>query len=227
MLYWTQYEILERLPPRIINTTVTVYVWLPQETQAGHASMTLGNGRHISLWPAEEKYGVKGKKMKKAKYDQKDLKSHSVDEDIELEGREFDASFEFDFLDENAIQEWWDEFDIKWSIIKQNCCKTVIDGLRAGGTEKSLSLKDKLYGMLHNGRPWFPAELFLWTPNQVIVYCSKMLNCCRGGLLTTAAWTFWPAKTVQYAKNSKNPNFLARQQAISGTVILRRNQTHD
>ena len=42
--------------------------------------------------------------MKKAKYDQKDLKSHSVDEDIELEGREFDASFEFDFLDENAIQ---------------------------------------------------------------------------------------------------------------------------
>ena len=44
--------------------TVTIYVWLPRYHEAGHASMRLGNGTYISLYPGEDKMGKKKKRKK-------------------------------------------------------------------------------------------------------------------------------------------------------------------
>ena len=88
--------------------TVTVYVWLPRGGQVGHASMGLGNGTYISLWPGENKTGKKKKqkKVNKEKKEQHSERSDSLDEDIANEERSYDSSFNIEGLDENAIQRW-------------------------------------------------------------------------------------------------------------------------
>ena len=141
--------------------TVTVYVWLPRGGQVGHASMRLGNGTYISLWPGEDKTGKKKKKGKKQHHEER---SESLAEDIESEERHYDTSFDIEGLNEAAMQWWWDNFNIRWSLLDQNCCKTVIDGLRAGGSESRLSFVARVY---------YRATL-LWTPFRVMTYCSQM-----------------------------------------------------
>ena len=153
--------------------TVTVYVWLPRLGQVGHASMELGNGTYISLWPGESKAGKskkkkdkkkKSEKKKKTKKDPYNERSESWYEDIENEGRWHDQSFKFEGLDEDAIQRWWDDFNTSWNLFGQNCCKTVIDGLRIGGSESRLSFMARSYY----------AVTLLWTPFRVMTYCSQM-----------------------------------------------------
>ena len=146
--------------------TVTVYVWLPRGGQVGHASMCLGNGTYISLWPGEDKMGKKKKrkKIEKEKKEHHNERSESLEEDIDNEGRSYDKSFVFEGLDIDAIQQWWDNFNTRWSLLGQNCCKTVIDGLRAGGSDGRLSFGDRLnYGIT-----------LIWFPFRVMEYCSKM-----------------------------------------------------
>ena len=65
--------------------TVHVYVWLPELPQVGHASLELGDGTYISLWPGEE----------------------SVDqiEDKEEEERSPDRRFDIDGLNERKIKD--------------------------------------------------------------------------------------------------------------------------
>ena len=146
--------------------TVTVYVWLPRRGQVGHASMTLENGTHISLWPGEDKTGKKKKRKKvnKGKKENHSERSESLEEDIENEDRSYDSLFDIKGLDEFNIQTWWDNFKITWSLLGQNCCKTVIDGLRAGGSECQLSFVARAYFRL----------TLLWTPFRVMTYCSQM-----------------------------------------------------
>ena len=146
--------------------TVTVYVWLPSVGQVGHASMCLGNGTYISLWPGEDKMGKKKKKKKieKGKKEQHNERSESLEEDVENEQRRHDLSFNIQGLDEDAIQRWWDVFNTRWSLLRQNCCKTVIDGLRAGGSDRRLIISDRVYY-------W---TVLLWTPIYVMTYCSHL-----------------------------------------------------
>ena len=146
-----------------MKMTVTVYVWLPQSTQVGHASMRLGNGTYISLWPGENKTGIKKKKVEKRKKRQPNERSESLEEDIENEGRYYDQHFDFEKLDESATQIWWDEFITRWNLLGQNCCKTVIDGLRAGGSERLV------YGLIY-----LYVLTLLWTPSEVVKYCSLL-----------------------------------------------------
>ena len=146
--------------------TVTVYVWLPRLGQVGHASMRLENGTYISLWPGEDKTGKKKKrkKVKKGKKENHSERSESLEEDIENEDRRYDSSFVIKGLNEIDIQTWWYNFNITWSLLGQNCCKTVIDGLRAGGSERQLSFASRVYYRL----------TLLWTPFRVMTYCSQM-----------------------------------------------------
>ena len=146
--------------------TVTIYVWLTRRGHYGHASMRLGNGTYISLWPAENNTRKKKKRKKVENGTQEPLyeRSESLAEDIYNEERSFDFRFDIEGLDERTMQRWWDNFHTKWSLLGQNCCKTVIDGLRVGGSERWL-------GFL--GRCYYAVTL-LWTPFRVKTYCSQM-----------------------------------------------------
>ena len=140
--------------------TVTVYVWLPKAGAVGHASMKLENGTYISLWPSE---GVTKTNKKKSQHGER---NESLDEDIYYEERPPDLVFHISDLDEGAIQRWWDNFDEKYNLIRQNCCNTVIGGLRAGGSDGKLSYSDR--------------EKFrtvpIWTPAAVAEYCRKLTD---------------------------------------------------
>ena len=63
--------------------------------QLGHAAITLEDGTHIRLWPTEKTEG------KKCKENPRDV--GSLSEDVSLEGRRPDKTFEVTGLDENRI----------------------------------------------------------------------------------------------------------------------------
>ena len=86
--------------------TVTIYVWLPPGDQVGHASMRLGNGTYISLWPGEDKMGTtkKRKKIGKGKKQQHEERSESLEDDIEPEERSYDKLFYIEELNEAAVE---------------------------------------------------------------------------------------------------------------------------
>ena len=142
--------------------TVTVYVWRANGSQVGHASMELGDGTYISLWPGEGKAGKK-KKQKKGK--KQDIRtSENLEEDIAEEKRSPTHTFYIHGLNENKIKRWWHGFNKdSWSWT-QNCCKTVIDGLRKGGSDRKLSHIDRVYYNI----------TIIWTPRRVAKYCQDL-----------------------------------------------------
>ena len=81
-----------------------VYIWYPSwnEKQLGHASLTLNDGTHISWWPTGK---IQGKKSKK-----NPREVGPLEEDIKLEGRKPDKTFEVTGLDGNRIKRWWEDW---------------------------------------------------------------------------------------------------------------------
>ena len=140
--------------------TVKVYIWLTTKESVGHAAMELGDGTYISLWPGEDKAGSK-KKSKNGK--KQDIHvSESLEDDIEGEERKYDTQYQIHNLDEKRIKHWWRDFcKTSWSW-RQNCCKTVIDGLREGGSDDQLSWIVRMN---------FKTEV-IWAPHKVCEYCS-------------------------------------------------------
>ena len=140
--------------------TVTVYVWLPNAPAVGHASMQLENGTYISLWPSVSL--AKANKMK----NQHGARHESLNVDIYYEKRPPDLVFHISDLDEGAIQHWWDNFYDRYNLVRQNCCNTVIGGLRAGGSDGKLS--------------YFARKQFrivpIWIPATVAEYCRKLTD---------------------------------------------------
>ena len=85
--------------------------------------------------------------------------SVNLDEDIEEEGRDPDRTFKIDGLNENKIRRWWNGFNkTSWSW-RQNCCKTVKDGLLQGGSD----IKRRLVSLMYIGT--------IWMPHDVVRYC--------------------------------------------------------
>ena len=156
----------------IVKMTVKVYVWLGADNpleSIGHASMELGNGTYISLWPGD-KMGKTMKRMniEKGKRQQYAERSESLEEDIRKEGCKYDRLFMIEELDEGKIQRWWDDFETSWNLLEQNCCQTVIDGLRMGGSESKLNrLGRELIYLKTVG---------VWRPNTVVSYCEEICS---------------------------------------------------
>ena len=141
--------------------TVTVYFWGARGTNVGHVSMKLGNGTYISLWPRDGKLSLRSTGRTEEE-NRRSERSQSLDEDIANEERSYDDSIDIGGLDEDAMQRWWDNFKTRWWLLGQNCCKTVIDGLRAGGSDSRLDgfqLKFKF------------GTIVIWTPPEVKKYC--------------------------------------------------------
>ena len=140
--------------------------------------MELEDETYVSLWPGE---GKAGKKKKKGKGKEKEKKgkekekkgkkqvihtSENLQEDIDAEGRYPDHEFQIDGLDEGEIRTWWNGFNkTSWSWT-QNCCQTVVDGLRVGGSDGKLSWAS-----------WtFYKVTALWTPRRLTGYCEALVN---------------------------------------------------
>lgn len=81
----------------------------------GHVSMTLDNGTHISWWPDD--IG----------------KVDSLQGDNGFEGREPDVSIKVSELNENAIENWWNNYSGHFSSMGNNCSNIVGEALRQGG----------------------------------------------------------------------------------------------
>ena len=92
--------------------------------------------------------------------------SENLQEDIDAEGRYPDHEFQIDGLDEGEIRTWWNGFNkTSWSWT-QNCCQTVVDGLRIGGSDGKLSWAS-----------WtFYKVTALWTPRRLTGYCEALVN---------------------------------------------------
>ena len=140
--------------------TVKVYVWRAEGSQVGHASMELGDGTYVSLWPGKGKAGKKKKKGKR----QHTCTSEDLEEDIAEEKRSPTHTFYIHRLDENNIKGWWHGFNKNSWSWTQNCCKTVIDGLRVGGSDRKLNPIDRVY---------YNATI-IWTPRRVAKYCQAL-----------------------------------------------------
>ena len=142
--------------------TVTVYVWFANGTSVGHASMKLGDGTYVSLWPGEDKACGK-KKSKKGK--KQDIHvSECLEDDIEGEERKYDCEFRIHDLNEQRIRRWWHDFDKSCWSVTQNCCQTVVDGLKKGGSQEKLN--------------WFVRNLAgnkpLWDPFLIAQYARAL-----------------------------------------------------
>ena len=109
--------------------------------QLGHAAITLADGTHISWWPTEK---TEGKKSKKTPRD-----VGSLSEDVTLEGRRPDKTFEVTGLDENRINVWGESYldaGENYNLVTRNCCNIVMNALRAGGFTRKYFL-DLVYCM--------------------------------------------------------------------------------
>ena len=107
-----------------------VYIWYPslRPIQVGHAAITLDDGTHISWWPSGKTEGKKSKKNPR--------EIGSLSEDIDLEGRRPDVTFQVTGLNEGAIKAWWEAFldaGEKYDLRIRNCCHIVMNALKAGG----------------------------------------------------------------------------------------------
>lgn len=131
------------------RTSVCVRVWLPlSATDVGHASLETfeggehGDGYYVSLWPAEgvDKLSEAGSK--------KTACTHTLKQDIAIEGRHPEVTVYFYSLDHQAINAAIDESDFQhWSLFRtsaedtsvQNCSGSVIYLLQKGGISKLVS----------------------------------------------------------------------------------------
>ncbi len=151
-----------------------LYIWRPSRANDayGHAAIKLKNGTSISWWPGApavpnkpcEKCSGSRKSIKQARGSVQDMFfaapaviNQTVEDAQDLEGRPADVVLHIEGLDENAIQQWWDNYTRNnkvWDTAKQNCSTVAADALTAGGGLKSMLTP----------RP------FMWTPIDVEVY---------------------------------------------------------
>ena len=142
--------------------TVTGYIWRTDGTGYGHASMKLGDGTYISLWPGEDKAGKRTNRIMGKKQDIPT--SENLQEDINKKGRSPDHVFHISGLDEGKIRTYWTRFNKRdWSWM-QNCCQTVVDGLRVGGSDDKLSWANWM----------FYKVTVIWTPRRLTGYCEAL-----------------------------------------------------
>ena len=144
-----------------------VYIWEYTGVSGnwGHASMELENGTYISRWPMantsieQYRFYVWGFRYI---YFAVSIYGRSKEADIEDEGSKPTSTIQVDGLDEEKIQNWWDEakYDI-YGTLDNNCAETVANGLKAGGAET----------------PWWDLTSswnIVWTPNDVKDYAEAI-----------------------------------------------------
>ena len=146
------------------NGLLTVHIWdyRGKDVAWGHASITLDDGTHISWWPQAQ--GRNRKKHFPMLYSVDANNPQTMQDDISMEGQCQDKDIKIDGLDEQAIKDWWKEYqqNNKWKTLSQNCSTTVALALRAGGARVRLL-------------DWGKAHNIVWTPSDVDAF-SEAIN---------------------------------------------------
>ncbi|KAH3694833.1 hypothetical protein DPMN_082274 [Dreissena polymorpha] len=111
-----------------------VYIWETDKKAlaAGHASMTLSNGIHISWWPSSKagKKSVVGNESIPAKPHQ------TLNDDISGEDGKLPTEYVLNLTPAQlqAITKWWEEFKAThsdWILMKMNCSTVVYLALKS------------------------------------------------------------------------------------------------
>jgi hypothetical protein len=117
--------------PAFTPGVVSVHIWDPRggKRSLGHASVTLGDGTHISWWPnTTEDPGVF------TVCPANDPQGYG--DDVDLEGnRPPDRTILLRSLDQKKIKQWWRQFSLVnhlWSTTSCNCSDVAIEALMAG-----------------------------------------------------------------------------------------------
>ncbi|XP_067658809.1 uncharacterized protein [Haliotis asinina] len=142
-----------------------VYIWMPQKTQVGHASLVLSNGTYISLWPEDKKrkLGVMKKVLGK---------SDRPEDDIYKEGFEADYTFKIpcEKLDVSRMQAFWDNWQSTghYALLFRNCCWIVYKVLHEGGAPTSATILwrpatlQRYLRIYETGSHWIRTFVNLW-----------------------------------------------------------------
>jgi hypothetical protein len=177
---------------------VWVYNWnhvrSGEGAQWGHSSFQVEGGVYISWWPQSEDRKYMADKTKSpflAKivsgiygtsnvYKVQHRCNPSYQADVNAEkGKSADTVVEIadGVLDTKAITRWWRGYEYEkasYHVIKKNCSTTVIRALRAGGSDKHISIT-KL-GLKGRGpRLDFLSKHSGWEPTDVVTYL-KLMN---------------------------------------------------
>ncbi len=115
---------------------LTMYYWEPTANRKGHISIQLENGKYISFWP----YGKpKGRKQISTEIGLEFDKQWEGDDEHRDENgnwyRNPTKSTKISDLDEEAIEEWWDNYNGNFSGWFNNCSDIVRDALMKGGKD--------------------------------------------------------------------------------------------
>jgi hypothetical protein len=176
---------------------VWVYVWdhvrSGNGASWGHAAMLVEQGPYISWWPQaqgrdylvdQDKNPTLAKLLGKIigttnVYKVRHRAANNYQQDCTTENRPADTVVLIadGVLDTVAIERWWRGYEYEtasFHVIKKNCSTTVIRALRAGGSDKHLSVR-KL-GLRH-GRvfgPDFLSKQTGWEPTDILAYLRLM-----------------------------------------------------
>lgn len=137
-----------------------VFIWYFKGSKQawGHASLSLDNGEHISWWPSPDDRQYLLGTDKIPIYTAPANEQQELSDDIapDYEGQLPDEIIHIEGLDENAIAEWWANFqhDRRWKTLSRNCSTTVALALRAGGAK--------------------PMHHVIWTPANVAKYAESV-----------------------------------------------------
>jgi RHS repeat-associated protein len=131
----------------------------------GHASMSINSGStHISWWPGGQRDYVSETLNL---YSAPANPGQSLNDDIYLEEQGPDEIIHLDNLDEDAIAEWWAEYqrNREWFALGRNCAATVAAALAAGGGDYHV--------------PFYPKPV-VWTPASVRAYAEAIQRAGKG-----------------------------------------------
>lgn len=84
--------------------------------------------------------------------------NQTFEDDVSLEKGQPDKTYTLDWLDEDAIQNWWDRYkqENNWKLLTSNCCKIVYEALVSGGAPTEVKL--------------------VWTPGGIDTYVGQILE---------------------------------------------------
>ena len=147
------------------GNVIKIYIWKYEGSKAGqrwgHASMELSNGVYISWWPNKREV-TDTSRLNPNIYTANAYKGREYKDDLRDEKQMPDYVIIIDGLDEEAIMDWWIEYQKNrdWSSLSRNCSTTIAKALEAGGGDKYSDFLD-----LFNS---------VWTPEAVRDYANSI-----------------------------------------------------
>ena len=156
--------------------TVSVYLWLPKGSNAGHSSMAIDPDTYISLWPDKARKGFTGSILWSL--------------NVNVVRRPFYQNYEFDrqkegfdpliieltTLNEDAIKDYWEKVqlsEIAYKLTDFNCSTIIANALYIGSRlQPSFRPLAEVDDYLGTGIPLGKIEA--WEPKSILQYAKEI-----------------------------------------------------